>query len=283
MSGREELDRAIEAIMAAKREELGGPPTPEELLAWRDGRLDPAERQSVEARMAVHPDAARALADLAAFPDVEPAPGTPELSEDDVEARWQSLRKRMEEPEASSPAPISTNVDGGSLSREAGEGRGAPVGQGGERPRPSWPLLLAAAALLSLALGFFLGRASRPPLPEAAVNVAIAELTPVDEGGVRSPSPVELPEESEELVLVLGLLGGGEHADYEAEILAADGTRIWSGSGLRPTPLGTFHLGFRREALPPGTYRIHLFGREGGRRVQLATYELRLGGGSGHR
>ncbi|MFP5287044.1 MAG: hypothetical protein ACLGI9_14985, partial [Thermoanaerobaculia bacterium] len=94
--------------MAAKREELGGPPTPEELLAYRDGRLDPAARQSVEARLALHPDAARALADLAAFPEVEPAPGTAELSDEEVEARWMALREKLGEVEKSPhpPAPF---------------------------------------------------------------------------------------------------------------------------------------------------------------------------------
>ncbi len=80
VGGQEDLDKSLKAIMAVKRDELGEPPTPEELLAYRDGRIDPAERRRMEARIAVYPDAARALADLAAFPAVEPAPGTPEAS-----------------------------------------------------------------------------------------------------------------------------------------------------------------------------------------------------------
>src|SRR5436309_13901561 len=96
--------------MARKRDELGGPPSPEELLAYRDGRLEPAERQRMEARIAVHPEAARALADLAAFPDVEPASGTPELSDEEIGARWQAFRQRLpelprqEEPARAAPA-----------------------------------------------------------------------------------------------------------------------------------------------------------------------------------
>lgn len=258
--GHEDLDNALRAIMAAKREELGEPPTPEELLAYRDGRLDAAARQSVEARLAVHPDAARALADLAAFPEVEPAPGTPELSDEEVEARWMALREKLGEVE--SPPP---------------PGPPLPV----LRARPPSALKLAAGALVALGIGFLAGRASRPDLPEGAVNVTIAELTPVEEGGVRAASEVEVSEESEELVLVLGLLDPREHPDYEAEILDPDGARRWSRQGLRPTPLGTFHLGFRRDVLPPGTYRIHLFGREGNRKTLLATYDLWLVEGSG--
>lgn len=271
MSGREELDSALKAIMAAKREELGEPPTPEELLAWRDGGLDPAARRSVEARLAVHPDAARALADLAAFPEVEPAPGTPELSDDDIEARWQSLRKRMEE----SPSPLAPSSTGlptaPTLTGSEGTGRGW-----------RWPhtfFQLAAVALVALGIGFVGGRGSRPELPVVAVNAAIAELTPAEEGGTRSVADIEVPDAAEAVVLVLGLADVRELPDYEAEILDAEGDRVWSRGGLRPTRLGTFHLAFRRNALPPGTYQIHLFGREAERRMLLATYDLRLAGG----
>src|SRR5690349_19328485 len=93
MGGREDLDRAVKTIMASKREELGGAPTPEELIAYHDGLLDPAARQSVEERLAVHPDAARALADLAAFPDLE---GAPELPDEEMDARWEAFRQRSE-------------------------------------------------------------------------------------------------------------------------------------------------------------------------------------------
>src|SRR5258708_36384544 len=88
--------------MATKRDQWGEPPSPEELLAYRDGLLDPAERQRIEDRIAVYSDAARALADLAAFPEVEPAPGTPELSAEDIAARWLTFRQRL--PERPVPA-----------------------------------------------------------------------------------------------------------------------------------------------------------------------------------
>lgn len=271
MSGREELDSALKAIMAAKREELGEPPTPEELLAWRDGGLDPAARRSVEARLAVYPDAARALADLAAFPEVEPAAGTPELSDDDIEARWQGLRKRMEEIH-SSPAPSSTGLP--TAPTQSGS-------EGADRRR-GWPhtfFQLAAVALVAVGIGFLAGRGWRPGLPVVAVNATIAELTPAEEGGTRSVAEVEVAQVSEAVVLVLGLADVRELPDYEAEILDGEGDRVWSRGGLRPTRLGTFHLAFRRDALPPGIYQIHLFGRVGERRTLLATYDLRLAGG----
>jgi hypothetical protein len=262
MGGREDFDNALKATMAARREELGGPPTPEELLAYRDGRLDPAARQSVEARLAAHPDSARTLADLAAFPEVEAAPGTPELSDEDVEVRWQALRQRLGELPAEPPAP-----------------RAVP------RPRRFPAFRLALAALLLLAVGgaggFVAGRASHPPRADLAVNAVIAELAPVEEGGTRSMSLVEVPDTSEEVVLILGLPDGRELPQYGVEIEGSKGARIGRRDGLRPTPLGTIHLSFPRSVLPPGVYRIRLFGSDAGgsgaeRKSLLAAYELRL-------
>ncbi|HEV7784446.1 MAG TPA: hypothetical protein VGQ28_03860 [Thermoanaerobaculia bacterium] len=268
--------------MATKRDQWGEPPSPEELLAYRDGRLEPEERQWMEARIAVYPDAARALADLAAFPEVEPAPGRPELSdlsEDEIGARWQAFRQRLPElpvleRQKDPPEPVQA------LPRfKTG------VERGGYR---SSFLKLAAAALIGLAVGwaagFLGGRLSREQAsgPESAINVKIAELTPDEESGSRSaPAPLEMPEGSEELVLMLGIPVQKDYSLYEAEIVDAKGARIWTREGLHPTALGTFQVSFRAGVLQPGTLRLRLFGRDGKARTLIASYELRLAAGTG--
>jgi hypothetical protein len=266
VGGQEDLGKSLKAIMATKRDELGGPPNPEELLAYRDGRLDPAERQRIEERIAVHPDAARALADLAAFPDVEPAPGTPELSDEEIGDRWQAFRQKL--PELPEPAPV--------IAR-------------GERRRSFFTLKLAAAILVSLAVGgiagFLGGRASPSrDLEESAINVRIAELAPEGEGGARSaPITLEMPEGAEELVLVLSFPAQKDFSDYEAEIVDGQGVRVWAREGLRPTVMGTFQVSFRAGALKPGPLRLRLYGREGRGRTMIASYALRLVPGAGSR
>lgn len=269
MGGQEDLGKSLKAIMATKRKDVGGPPSPEELLAYRDGRLDPAERQRIEAGIALYPDAARALADLAAFPDVEPAPGTPELSDEEIDDRWQAFRSRLPERPPAPPARATPAIEA----------------------RPRWGLRrtsfdprLAAAALVILAVGgiagFLGGRASRVP-PESAINVRIAELAPEEEGGTRAaPIPLEMPEGSEELVLVLGTRAQKEFPTYEAEIVDSTGARIWEREGLHPTALGIFQVSFRQGALKPGNLHLRLFGREGGTRTPVASYELRLAPGA---
>lgn len=264
MSGQDDFRRALEGIKAAKRRELGEPPTPEELLAYRDGQLDAAGREVVEAKIAVYPEAARALADLAAFPEIEPEPGEPELSDEDLEARWQAVRPRLAaRPQRSGPAE-------------------------GLRPKPSrggWSRFgqLAAAAVLVLAAGltgYVAGRGSgtspTSPTPGPSINVTIAELAPLEEGGMRSSPAVEMPPSSEELMLVLQLPDTGDLSGHTAEILDAQDTRLWSREGLRPTPLGTLHLSFPQGILAPGTYRIEIFGQQGGERTRVAIYELQM-------
>ncbi|HEX7181347.1 MAG TPA: hypothetical protein VF756_05850 [Thermoanaerobaculia bacterium] len=279
MGGQDDFADALKAIMAAKRRELGGPPMPEELLAYRDGSLDPAERERLEARIAVYPDAARSLADLAAFPNIEPAPGVPDISEEEVAARWQTFRQRLAELPAPQPAapeePREVPVVPLRPHAPSGSGKNRTV-----HGVPPWWLAAAASAALAVGLGsgFLAGRASRDPVPASAINVAIAELRPIEEGGARaSSSAIDLNEEAEDLVLILGLDDPGNFANYKAEIVDAQGTQVWSREGLHPTPLGTFHLSFRRSALGPGQYRINLFGLDKtGQKTRIATYELRL-------
>lgn len=286
MGGQDDFVTALKAIMAATREELGEPPTPEELLAWRDDRLEPAARQRVEAKIAVHPDAARALADLAAFPDVVAAPGTPELDDEEIGARWLAFRERLPAAPARDLTPRAFPGPPGEGSGGSAELRRLQTPHPGPAPPLTSPgprrpgaLRLAAAAVLALAAGaagFLAGRATRD-LPGSAVNVEIAQLPPVDEGGARSAAvEVELPGDAEELVLVLGAPDGEGFPDYQAEVVDEQGARVWARQGLRPTPFGTFNLAFRRGALGPGRYRLHLTGRDGGSTTPVATYELRL-------
>lgn len=262
MGGQEDFVASLEAIVAIRREEPRELPGPEELLAYRDGRLDEAGRRAIEEKIAVHPDVAHALADLAAFPDVRPAPGAPEVSDEEVDRHWQSFRWRL-----------------------AGVQQRPEARYGAEKTSATAGLPLAVAAAVCLVVGsvagFFVGRAARETRPEAAINVTIAELAPVEEGRVRSAGPVavEVAGSSEALVLVLGLeepLDEREFSDFKAEIIDSDGSQVWSRAGLRPTPLGNFHLSFRRGALKPGAYRIHLFGRTEREETQLAAYQLRL-------
>lgn len=269
MGAQEDLKRSLETIMARQRDELGGPPTPEVILAYRDGRLSPQERQRMEDRIAVYPDAARALADLAAFPDVEPAPGAPELSPEQIDAGWAAFRQKLEplgrpRPQEGEPLPAAPVLDLQPVRR-----------RWTNAPR------LAAATLAGVALGsaagYLSGRASQE-VPGAAINVSIVQLQPDGEGSRRSTSPesIEVAEGTEGLALVLQAPVTEDFSDYALEIEDAAGTRLWARKGLRPTATGTFQVSFSREGLPEGAHRIRLYGLQEKTRALLASYSVRL-------
>jgi anti-sigma factor RsiW len=273
VGGQGDLELSIKAIMAARREELGRPPTPEELLAYRDDRLSPEQRLKVEALIAVYPDAARALADLGAFPEVEPAPETPEISGAEIDAGWQAFHRRL----LDLPTPeFQGEVHPGGITAPTAVRSPAFPG------RAAMLRFAAAAALVALGVGWIAGyltaRAARDR-HAAAINVKIAELAPAEEGRLRSAAAaVAMPAGAEELLLVLGAPRAEEagYSDYQAEVVDAAGRPVWSLPGLRPTPLGTFQVSFRRGALAPGRYVIRLFGSDRRRRTLLTIYELRL-------
>ncbi len=271
MSGRDDFDRVREALMARKREELGAPPTPEELLAWRDDRLDREARDLLAAKLAVYPDAARALADLAAFPDVRPAPGTPELSDAEVDAGWESFRRRLE----TLPPPVAHRPASPSVLPFPD-----PVPARLAHPARPARWLQAIAAVLLLATGFGAGHlvGTRPSPP--AANVVIAQLDPLDDAGAATraaPAEVELAPGAGGLVLILAFPETRGYPTYTAEILDHRGRRLWVVDGLEVTSLGTVQLSLDRSAVPAQDVRIELFGKDGvAKRTQVARYELRL-------
>lgn len=267
--------------MAARLEELGGPPSPEELLAYRDGRLGPEERERMEARIAADPDAARALIDLEAFPDVEPAPGVPELSDEDLAAGWQAFRQRLPERAVPRPeTPVVSPASPGPAPRPAVPQPARPPVPGRRRWAPSLPL--AAGILFGIVVGWAGRTGWEGRNVQVAAGPAINPLfmeVPPDGAGLRSaPEMIEQPANSEALVLTLGSDGREEREfpAYEAEAFDESGRQVWKREGLRPTGVGTFGLTFRREAMKPGRYRIDLYGRDRGERRLLATYSLKL-------
>ncbi|HEX2162527.1 MAG TPA: hypothetical protein VHM02_01120, partial [Thermoanaerobaculia bacterium] len=103
------LRTAAEATMAARRDALGEAPSPEELIALRDGSLPPEGRGLVEEKVAAFPEAAATLLDLARFPDVPAAPGVREVGDDEIARDWQRLRARMtRERRAEDAAPAAS-------------------------------------------------------------------------------------------------------------------------------------------------------------------------------
>ncbi len=101
-----------DALAVLARRELFGAehPSAGRRLAYQRGEIPPAEITGITNHLSLcaecaafvldaaeffGDDALRILADLAAFPDVEPAPGTPELADEEVAARWALFCERL--------------------------------------------------------------------------------------------------------------------------------------------------------------------------------------------
>lgn len=254
MGGREDLIASLRAIMAEREGSRESPPSPEELVAYREGLLAPEERAAVAAKLDRFPDAARALADLDAFPDVEPAPGVEEPGEADVRAGWADFQRRLEERQVT---PATTTPE-----------------------RRHDKLSLAAAAVVLLVVGLFLGFLLGRAVPGASVNDTVVELRPVEEGRVRDAGEgrrrVELAPGAGHLVLLLAVTDPGDFADYSVWVESGAGREIFRARGLRPDRLGTFRVTLPVRRLDAGRLRVVLSGHAEGEERVVATYAVTL-------
>ncbi len=251
-----------EFVTRERREQNEDPVTPEELLAYSAGELSDAECEHLRDRLARQPEAARAAADLARFPDVEPADEGVRLTDDDVAADWKSLRARLGRRE----------------SRKAA----APERRAHRRTAGWWPALAYATAALflltSLGLGWRVLTLQRDieKLSRPRTNVLVESLP---RGAFRDPDEpalrtVVLPPSADYLLLILPLGQSEPTARYRGEIFDADGASVWSGSDLCPDSRRNLTVELARSRMPPGDYRIVVHGPEG--EEPVAAYRVRM-------
>lgn len=287
----ERLQERIEGMQAEARERLGAPPSPEEILAYLEQRLAAPERLRVEEGVAAFPEAARLLRDLARFPDVRPDPGVAVPSEGQVDARWQEFRERRRaarrdggtreggpelpggmpasggEPVAGRPGTATTTH------RSAFAQRRPATGADAERGRAGHWLRLAALVVVSAGLGLLAGLLLAPE--GGRINLALASLTPEDEGATRGAETVlRVPESAEGVLLSLGYAGAARQAEYALTIRNAAGEEVWRRRGLTPAAGGSFLVALPADRLGPGRYRLELSAP--GEAVPAAVYTLRI-------
>lgn len=255
----EERDSRSSVLRDLVREagfDSGGHPAPELLFEYQEGLLTPVQAEEVQDHLALCPDCARMVLELAGtVPPAVPA-ATARLSEREMAEVWPGLRERLPLPAASSPA------------------RRRPL------ERVALPL---AASFLAATVGLSIWAASllqdRQRLARPQANVAIVNLAPQGEGMLREKARRGeiVPQGAEEVLLVLNLADLRRFPAYRAEILtAADGRLLWAGDDLERSARGNFTLRLPLSFIPPGRYRIRLFGLDGGRREPLADYEIDL-------
>lgn len=278
----------------------GEHPPADLLVAYGSGELvdlvdeDP-RLEALRDHVATCRECASLVADLATFPNLPRADGEP--SEEEMAEVWQKLRQRLyreevlpadeEEPAAAADHPRIRAVE------ELPWDRGVATPSSPRRPDPrpastSWRSRsgwLVAAALLVLCVGLASWAAHLDRhlavLTAPQPNVPLVDL---DDGRTRS-GPAEVVEAQLRGPYYLLIfypvteVGSEERfTGYSWRIVDESGEVRLEGTDLELQPGRYFTLLLYREALPPGSYRVRIFGHgtDGGEPVPVGEQELRI-------
>jgi len=228
----------------------GEHPPPDQLFEYHRRRLPPAVADFVQEHLAACEECSRAVLDFAAFPNLEPPSEGHRLSPSDVEERWHGLEREI-----------------------------------ARWSRPLWQrhqlLLPAVALLVVVAVGLGLwgvklrGELAAPRISggdlEVVADLDSAETTTRGSGQVLSPSPA-----ARRLVFVLVDPRTEGDGAYAADLVTGQGRLVQTGLPVLRSRSGDFTLELSRDAVPPGSYRLELYGLEAGSRASIATYPFSI-------
>lgn len=118
---------------------------------------------------------------------------------------------------------------------------------------------------------------SRPAAPAPQINAWISDLRPTGDvvrGG--AGNVYEVPAGTAAGLILLAS-HPETHRDHRIEIVDASGKVVWSAEGLRRNPkTDDFSITLPSGSLEPGTYTIRISAEEGGKRVDLESYAIRV-------
>lgn len=284
--------RSFEASLRVLAEEARGGlrehPSPADLAAFQAGALSRDAADGVEEHLAACPGCTRYFLDLAALSDgrVEGREGE-RLSDEEVAADWEAIRRRIDEPAAA--APVEPGMASGDIARGDSAEESPPAAPPPVADRDTWyrtvpPLRLLAAGLAVAALA--LGAWSYSLLREAReirADVQIVSLLPRGEGVRGGGEEHQISAGTGPSVLVLTRFGEEDYPDHALEIVEAGeetGRLIWRADGLELQREGSSRIlaiQLPAGSLPPGRYVLRLFGLGQGERRLLAVYDLSVG------
>lgn len=235
MIGKDDWHAAAEELMARERERLGGPPTPEEVVAYSRGELSDEQAERVRALLVHYPQ----LTDVLTEP---PPVDDGVLTDEEVAQDWAKLRARL----ASAPAPIVAH------------------------PLFTMTHVLAIAASLAIvfvALLFVQSRRNQvrliSELDEPGLGQRHIVMPIIGRRGVSLPRPYPLPSDEKLYWIAPALLGEPHHAVYGLDIFdvrVSPPRRIWSNRNLAVKPSDEFEVAIPRTLLDPGIYRLDVYG-----------------------
>ena len=220
-------------------------PDADELVAYHEGTLSPAEMQRVQDHLVACRECAALVVDLERLGDPEFGADA-EIPEDFEERVWEGVK-----PEKVVRFP--------------------------ERRRMPWLQPLAATLLIStLALSGWVFRLRNQveELSSPQLNAPILDLYPGSTRGEKQAVQT-VPPDARLFTLVLNLQGRPAFEEYRLEILEGQQVVLQEG-GLKPNPYGSFSVTLSRDLLGPGDFRVRLAGIASGQRQTVEEYALRI-------
>lgn len=277
------LEHAVATAATALRVGTPEHPSPRQLGLYHRGELPATETEPLQDHLALCPECAELLLDLADFGSLATESDSQEWSAraNDV---WQAIETSIGDD------------------RDRGAFPGPPAQAWRRAP-------LAAAALLTLAAG--LGSwmllasrgeelaAARRQLAETTEQLALAgeRIAALEEGSLETPQLVVpshslfppsflrqgtsakklvLPPGAHFFLLELHTIETASQGDHHLRVLDSEGVEVWAGSGLWRTPAGSFRLALPRRLLASGRYRLELRAPGENAARPLAEYVLEL-------
>ncbi len=275
------LASGIHALAKEARNELGSPPTPEELRAYLEDRLTAGEKERIQDYIALFPECAELLMDMKSFPDIATSSEEWRISDQEMREARRRIQKELAAGKES-PASVKTfRIKRFFKSLFA-------------RPwTPAWGLATAFALLLTCGLNLMLSlrnqelREAVRELSKPQAGVSLHHLTPDDEATMRSDAGDErtilVSREVDRLVLLLNPRVLQPYPDYRVEISDAASPEagvLWQQERLRRSPDYNFALSIPRAFLKPGSYQIRLYGQGDRAEEPIAEYRVRIVHGS---
>lgn len=247
-----ELRDALEqqAAEASGREH----PEPEQLVAYHEGAVSREQEKALQEHLVWCRECTALLLGLS---DLAEAAGSSDSGDD-----WTTMRSKLPLPSAPSSAPLPPRL----RERERGGRRG---------------LLYSVAASLAaatVALSFWVVdlRHKVTDLSEPQINPVVRDLYLSDAPrSVAGTGFNEVPAEAG-LTLILNSSEPRSFPEYLLAVEDASGTEIWRRQGIERSPFDTFTVALPGRFLPPGDYRLRLYGREGAGWTPIEEFPLRV-------
>jgi hypothetical protein len=258
---RRELSRLASAAL---RRQGGAHPPAAELVAYAAGELQPAAAEAMLEHLAVCRLCTRLVVNLPAFDAAQPQEPDAAASDPETMDAWQELLRRLQP----GTGPAGALVEESAIDAEPGE-----------QMRASHPLRVdyaLAACLAACLIGFPLWIAlhGRSPVPPRIVPVNATER-PLGPTQHPAAPPKALSLDAEAAALVLYLRAPQADMRVRVEIQDAAGKTSHPAAAAAIGPQVVLVL-LTHEQLPPGDYRLLIFGGEAHPQQLLGDYPLRI-------